>query len=233
TAQPLSEFLLDALSRQVDLASIEGRAKLVDLARPLVEKIPDAVYREMLHEKLGQLTRMDSGRLGRLMGGAAIEGLGRAPTHRPVSMPHMTPVRRAVLLLMHQPRLALEAAPHLDSLRELDLPGAGLLVRLVEFLRDRPEISMAALLEHWRENPDGAALHKLAGTRVEIPEDGMAAEFRHVLDRQLLATLDERRADASLALGADRKPSEMTVEERRAFLEGIMAGKTVEPDKKP
>src|SRR5690606_40155358 len=73
------------------------------------------------------------------------------------------------------------------------LPGADLLVKLIEFLRDRPEVSMAGLLEHWRETPGGPALHKLAGQRLEIPEDGMAAEFRHVLDNQLLASRSEER----------------------------------------
>lgn len=234
SAQPLSEFLLESLARGVDLASIDGRAKLVDLAKPLVEKIPDAVYREMLQEKLGRLTRMDSDRLGRLMGEPADGGARRSmPSRRPAATALMTPVRRAVLLLMHQPALAAVAAEHLETLRKLDLRGADLLVRLVEFLRDRPEISMAALLEHWRETPEGAALHKLAGVRLEIPEDGMGAEFRHVLEHQLLLALQERHADESLAIGANRKPSEMTAEERRAFWEGITAGKTTGLDKKP
>ncbi|HEX7030490.1 MAG TPA: DNA primase [Gammaproteobacteria bacterium] len=209
TAQPLSEFLLDSLGRQADLGSIEGRAKLVDLAKPLLERIPDAVYREMLQEKLGQLTRMDSGRLGRLMGAETT-----VTRTRPAAGPMMTPVRRAILLLMHQPRLAGEALEHRDALHELDLPGAELLLQLVEFLSERPEISMAALLEHWRETPEGAALHKLAGARLEIPEEGMAAEFRHVLERQLLATLQERRRSERLNALQGRRPSELSEAEK-------------------
>src|SRR5690606_18904028 len=41
TALPLSEFLLETLAKQADLDTIEGRARLVDLAKPLIEKIPD------------------------------------------------------------------------------------------------------------------------------------------------------------------------------------------------
>ncbi|HEX7047883.1 MAG TPA: DNA primase [Gammaproteobacteria bacterium] len=211
SAQPLSEFLLDSLARQADLGNIEGRAKLVDLAKPLIEKIPDAVYREMLQQKLGQLTRMDSARLGTLMGNEPASS--RRPV-RPAPGPMMTPVRRAILLLMHQPQLAAEAIRHADELRELDLPGAELLLQLVEFLGERPEISMAALLEHWRETPEGAALHKLAGTRLAIPEEGMAAEFRHVLERQLLATLRERRRNQRLDALQGRRPSELSEAEK-------------------
>lgn len=212
TAPPLSEFLLDALSRQVDLGSIEGRARLVDLAKPLIEKIPDGVYRDLLQQKLGQVTRMESGRLGALIGNSAT-GQDRT-VRRPLATPGMTPVRRAVLLLMHQPALAAEAAPHAESLRKLDMAGAELLARLVEFLHSRPEISMAALLEHWRGTDDGNALHKLAGMRLEIPAEGMAAEFRHVLEHQLLASLHERHRDERLRALQGRKPSELSDAEK-------------------
>src|SRR5690606_31912954 len=94
------------------------------------------------------------------------------------------------------------------------LPGADLLVKLIEFLRDRPEVSMAGLLEHWRETPGGPALHKLAGQRLEIPEDGMAAEFRHVLDNQLLASLRQRDRDRRLAALQGRRPSDLSEVEK-------------------
>lgn len=209
TAEPLSEFLLRMLGQDVELDSIEGRAKLIDKAKPLIEKIPDAVYREMLQDKLGQLARMDSERLGKHIGGDTMP----APVRR-VSPVQMTPIRRAILLLMHQPALAADADRHRETLAELDMPGTDLLLQLVEFLRDRPEISMAALLEHWRETPEGVALHKLAGVRLEIPEEGMAAEFRHVLERQLLALLTERRRAERLRALQGRRPSELSEAEK-------------------
>lgn len=218
-AQPLSEFLLNSLAANVDLDSIEGRAQLVERARPLLEKIPDGVYRDMLQERLGRLARMDTERLGRNLAAPAAEA---APRRQPQLA--MTPVRRAVLLLMHQPALAAEALPHRETLAELDLPGADLLVRLIEFLGTRPEISMAALLEHWRETPEGVALHKLAGIRPEIPDEGMAAEFRHVLERQLLATLAERRRAERLRALQGRRPSELS-EAEKAELRALLAAR--------
>lgn len=209
-ALPLSEFLLQSLSRQADLNSIEGRARLVDLVRPLIERIPDAVYREMLQEKLSRLTRMDSDRLGKLIGGDRPQA---APSRRPAALA-MTPVRRAILLMLHQPALAQHAAGHLEQLRKLDQAGADLLVQLVEFLRDRPEISMAAALEHWRETPNGNALQKLAAVRLEIPDDGMAAEFLHVLEHQLLASLHERHRNERLQALQGRRPSELSEAEK-------------------
>ncbi|HLU60919.1 MAG TPA: DNA primase [Gammaproteobacteria bacterium] len=221
TALPLSEFLLESLARQADLDTIEGRARLVDLARPLIERIPDAVYREMLRERLSAMTRMNATRLGELLGEEA-----PSPAPRRQAMLAMTPIRRAILLLMHQPALAAEAESELESLRKLDIPGAELLVRLVEFLRGRPEISMAGLLEHWRETPEGAALHKLAGMQLETPEDGMRAEFRHVLHHQLLASLQERHRAERLRALQGKRPSELTESEKAELRELLSAPRT-------
>ena len=48
---PLSEFLIQELCSQVDMESVDGRARLAELARPLVSKIPPGVYRELLDRK--------------------------------------------------------------------------------------------------------------------------------------------------------------------------------------
>ena len=42
-AMPLSDFLIEELSTQVDMDSVDGRARLAELARPLVSKIPQGV----------------------------------------------------------------------------------------------------------------------------------------------------------------------------------------------
>ena len=66
-----------------------------------------AVYRDLLQQKLGQMTRMESGRLGALIGNTA-QSHAR-PVRRPLATPGMTPVRRAVLLLRGRglPRVSL------------------------------------------------------------------------------------------------------------------------------
>ena len=230
-AAPLSQFLIDRLSSQVDLGSIEGRARLVDLARPLIAKIPDAVFREMLEHKLSQAARMDTERLGRLIGNdpqPQQHGERQAgPTARPSRAPALTPVRRAILLLMMKPSLAAHAAPHQERLGELDVAGADVLVRLVEFLADRPDITLPGLLEAWRDDPAGPALAKLASATLEIPESGMEAEFLHVLQRQLLGSLDEKHRNQRISSLQGRRPSELSDAEKaelRALLSADSGG---------
>ncbi|MDX1443809.1 MAG: DNA primase [Gammaproteobacteria bacterium] len=226
-AQPLSEFLLDRLAAQVDLGSIEGRARLVDLAKPLIARIPDAVFRDLMEQKLSQAARMDTERLGRLMGGNnPPQGRQAAPRHS--RAPALTPVRRAILLLMLKPSLVEHAAPHQERLGELDIPGTDVLVRLLEFLTERPDITLPGLLEAWRDDPMGPALAKLASATLEIPEEGMEAEFLHVLERQLLGSLHEKARTERLRSLQGRRPSELSDAEKaelRALL-GAESGRT-------
>ncbi|MBS0396135.1 MAG: DNA primase, partial [Proteobacteria bacterium] len=62
-ALPLSEYLVRHLAAEVDLGSVDGRARLAELARPLIARIPEGVYRELLTERLAREVRMPAPRL--------------------------------------------------------------------------------------------------------------------------------------------------------------------------
>jgi DNA primase len=70
-AIPLSEYLIRELSSRVETDSVDGRAKLVELARPLVRRIPSDVYRELLVNQLAEVVGMSAARLQELLGADA------------------------------------------------------------------------------------------------------------------------------------------------------------------
>ncbi|MGD8681120.1 MAG: DNA primase, partial [Lysobacterales bacterium] len=47
-AQPLSEFFFDHFTEAVDMDSLDGRAKLVEMSRPQLKKLPEGVFRDMM-----------------------------------------------------------------------------------------------------------------------------------------------------------------------------------------
>ena len=51
-AQPLSTFLFDKLAGQVDMQSLDGRARLGELAKPLLERLPAGLFRDMMEQSL-------------------------------------------------------------------------------------------------------------------------------------------------------------------------------------
>jgi DNA primase len=79
-AIPMSDYLIRELSSRVETGSVDGRAKLVELARPLVRRIPSDVYRELLINQLAEVVGMSAARLSELLGGGGERGEGGAGT---------------------------------------------------------------------------------------------------------------------------------------------------------
>ncbi len=169
-AAPLSDFLFDHLMAQVDMTSIDGRAKLVTLARPLLDTIPEGVFREMLIERLETLARH------RLPGPAPVRP-GRGRPSRPKPTQARTPLRLALAHLVQNPGLV-ELTGEVDEIRDCDLPGVDIFMNLVDFCKKRPNMSTAQLLELLHEHPAQSHLHKLAVWQLPGDPERQAMEFR-------------------------------------------------------
>jgi DNA primase len=192
-AMPLSDYLIRELSARSDPTSVDGRAKLVELARPLIRRIPSDVYRELLVSQLAETVRMPPARLAELLQ----SGESPAPPYkdqahtgrRPVRQLQATIagrgnlVRQAISLLVHFPSAAAQVGGA-DALEQVDRPGVPLLTELLAQLREDPPASMAALLERWRERPEHGPLSKLAAGECLVADaEAAAAEIRSAIER--------------------------------------------------
>src|SRR6185312_4301467 len=68
---PLSEYLVRELSTQADLTHADGRARFAESARPLIAKVPEGVYRELLTARVAEVVGLTAERLQALWGSAA------------------------------------------------------------------------------------------------------------------------------------------------------------------
>ncbi|MEO0575722.1 MAG: DNA primase [Pseudomonadota bacterium] len=176
-ALPLSAFLIGELSAQVDVASAEGKAKLAEMARPLVASMQGGVFRELIVQALADAVSLAPEKLDSMMG-AATEA-AKKPSRRtvqPASNQRSNAMRRAITLLLHQP----SGARHFDlaALEHLTRPGAELLKALVGRIQEQPDISSAVLLEQFRDHPHFNHLQKLAAAETENdPHIDIAAEM--------------------------------------------------------
>jgi len=191
-AASFSEFFFEALGRMVDLGSIDGRARLVELARPLLKQLPAGVYRHMMAARLAELARIDPGALGDL----AVLRRASVPARRHADS-GMTPVRRAIHLLLHRLQL-IESSRELPDLSGFERPGVALLQALIEILRARPHLKLGAVLEHWRGTQEGRHLARLAQQPLDLPEEGVEAEFADVMSH-LAAQRSEQLLEGLLA----------------------------------
>ncbi len=180
-ALPFSEYLLKTLSAQVDMDSLDGRARLAELARPLVARVPEGAYRSLLTKHVAQAVGMSETGYARLVAGDTPREPAPRPRRRQAAG-RSSLVRHAVALAVHFPARAAEARVP-EGLAELDRPGVELLVALLEDLRAHPHSSTGAVLERWRDHEAGPHLEKLALAELLTMEEGARAELQDCLDR--------------------------------------------------
>lgn len=58
-AQPLADYFFEQLSIEADPRSLEGKAHMATLAAPLIEKIPGANLRQLMRNRLREITGLD------------------------------------------------------------------------------------------------------------------------------------------------------------------------------
>ena len=230
-ALPLSEYLVQEITAQADLAHADGRARFAEIARPLVARIPEGVYRELLIERLAEAIRLPSNRLKELWAAANTAAPARrdeSARESPRSAPRAGQsagrgglMRQAVLTLVHHPRIATElAAADLETLAELDEPGADILRALIEDLRRTPCTSTGQLLERWRDRPEAERLNRLAAIETLIADAAAALrEFRNALSR-MQAEQWKRRLDLLL----EKEKAEGLAADERQELQRLIAG---------
>jgi DNA primase len=198
TGVALSDYLIGELARQVDLGTVDGRARLAELAKPLVERIPQGVYRELLVDSLAQTVGLTSSKLEGMFGRAQASGQkqpGRRRARRGVAASGAagkpSVVRRAITLLLNHPQAA--ASLDVEKIGGVSRAGIELLRDLIETAQQEPNITTAGLLERWRHDEQGRHLGKLAA--VDVPGDeefDPAAELADCLEQLALAGRRER-----------------------------------------
>jgi len=205
-AQPLSDFLLDELLKQVNLASREGRARLPGLARPHLEKLRDGALRTLIIDRLLTITRMQRGDLEAALSAgskaAATGAVDNAERGRRVESPGSKPVRIALQLLLEDPRLAARAE-HLGQIAMLNQPGLDILLDSIEYFSENPDAHAAQWLEMHRGTARGAALARISAMPLGISGD-LDAEFLDCLSLLRKRAVRERQ-QALLDLARERE----------------------------
>ncbi len=205
-ATPLAQFMFDRLKIEVDTTDPGGRARLTELAKPLISSIPKGVFRDILQQQLNEIVGLDT---SYMMEEQGLSRSKRSPlppsrSHRPMPM-----VRRAITMLLQHPRLAtLDDLP--KKWQKLDSVGTNLLSKLLELAQNHPNLKTAQFIERWRGTEEHQHLSKLSTVELFIPEQGIEAEFRDTL----VAIEQQMRADELSRLVEKAKTTNLEDQEK-------------------
>jgi len=191
-AMSLSDFLLGELTKQVNLGTRDGRARLVGLVRPYLGSMHEGALYTAIVDELERLTRLQRGDLNSLLAGreqAATSGR-RAPAGR-AEAPGARPIKRALQLLLEHPEMA-QKVGHVGQLAAMPQPGIEILVEAIEFFHEHPDSKASQLLEMWRDTPKGAALNRIIGIEEQLDEAAIEKEFGDTIGHLRLKALRGR-----------------------------------------
>ena len=195
----LSEFLIQELAGQVDMETVDGRARLAELARPLINNIPAGVYRELLIESLAEAVGLTAPKLEKMISGRTAKGRHASPgasgsgsrPPQPAVAGRPSVVRHGITILLNNPRAG--QTLETSKLDNVTRPGADLLRALIETVQAEPNITTAGLLERWRHDEQGRHLGKLAAAELPLDEDfDPVAELTECLNQLATAGRKER-----------------------------------------
>ncbi|NKB76905.1 MAG: DNA primase [Gammaproteobacteria bacterium] len=186
----LPEFLFDNLIKQVDMTRMEGKARLVSLAKPLLDQLPQGALKEMMFARLSSI----SGLTNRQLGSNLTSPIAQSSRNRTksITLPEgqLSPLALATSLLLQNPSLA-KTIVNLDGLRKLNMTGANVLLQMIDKGLTTEEQTTARLLESFRESEFHPYLEKLAGRTHLVDDQALEAYFNDTLNR-LLSQQDEQ-----------------------------------------
>ena len=203
SATPLPDLLFDTLLNQTDLTRMDGKARLATLAQPMISRVPEGPLRELMQQRLSDLT------------GVAPSGLGGLPA-TPATVPHqrtsarskrLSPLATAISVLVQRPQLAAGLdLPTTVGDGQVD-PGVQLLTKVHGLARENPQLTTASLIERFRGDEQQPTLEKLASRNHLVDDDGL-----EIFLAETLATLASQSIDDAIAellrLASERALSE-------------------------
>jgi len=200
-ARALSDFLFDKLAESLDLDSIDDRATLASTALPLLKQLPDNVYRQLMLDRLSELTGTQRSAIDRMLGDTAVPQ--ETPPPPAPEPPAITagPQRQfpqksgatvnkptslvAIELLLYKPELAHSLELDLSPLKALEDKNTELLLELIELARNNPTTTTYTMLGHCYGTSMGKQLTQLLNSETITPAMGVADEFAYVVESML------------------------------------------------
>jgi DNA primase len=204
SATPLPDLLFDTLLNQTDLTRMDGKARLATLARPLVSRVPEGPLRELMQQRLSDLT------------GVAPTGPGGPPA-TPPTVPYkrasarskrLSPMATAISVLVQHPQLAAGLDLPAAVVDTHNDPGVQLLAKVHGLARENPQLTTGSLIERFRGDEQQPTLEKLASRNHLVDDDGL-----EIFLAETFATLASQSIDDAIAellrLASERELSEI------------------------
>ena len=186
-ASSLSEFFFDHFTSEIDLGTLDGRARFVEQARPYIDSLPPGGFQDMMTSQLEKRSFHKLNKhIQRPTGASRSTDAGGKPVQA------RTPIRVALAHLVQNPSLVerLKSLDELSAPGNTDIQGIEIFRELIDFCAQRPNITTAQLIELWHGHPALPHLEKLAVWHLPGDEEMQLQEFTDAVNRIQLSWVE-------------------------------------------
>lgn len=204
-AKPLEDFFFDTLSKDLDINSIEGKARLSNLAKKYIRQIPHGIYAELMLDRLSRTLGVSNESLKHLLSTSSSsngpdqsssipptrysDSRTNSPTRKNVAKVdvYRKPASlKAIELLLRNPEVALSVTRDLEPLRHAEDEGRKLLLSLIKMVKQDPNTDTFTMLGYCYGTSLGNQLTQVLRGEKITPQEGVEEEFLQILDSIIL-----------------------------------------------
>lgn len=202
-ATPLSDFLIEIISKNINTNSLDGKAQLFDKAQPYIKQLPKGTFKQMMAKRIADLS-----------------GISINSRPEPIAKKNNTPtnsdnpMRKLISLLLISPDLC-NKIPKQLILSNLSFKGVEIVDKIVEIFNSNPHIKSAAMLEHFRHSDYRQYLGYLMGMYDHLDEAQKTLEFDDLINYLIKLTSQlkiNRLREKQLQKGLDSEEKQLLVQ---------------------
>ena len=213
---PLSEFLFNSIGDNINLEVPEGRSEMINKTLPFLAKLPPDAYKDIVIKELSKITHYEIDDIQKQLSKTSKKDIVGTRENKNTTDQNkgIEKIRWLIRCLLHQPSLALDVKST-DSLLLLKSSGANFLCKLIELIKENPNITVAGILENWRDTQFEKRLCDLASAEDEFKEIGVTnAVFTDAINGLIDAHQKEFET-----FKTKNSPLELTDEEKSKYRE--------------
>ena len=174
---PLSDFLFNSISHNINLEILEGRSEMINKTLPYLAKLPLDPYKDIIIKELSKITGYEVNDIQKQLSIPEKSDFKelKNSNKKVENNRGIEKIRWLIRCLLHQPSLALNVEST-ESLLALESSGIDFLCELIQLIKKNPNITLAGILENWRDSKFEKRLCELASEEDEFNEIGVTNE---------------------------------------------------------
>jgi len=217
-AMPLSDFFIQQRQADINLDTLEGRAKFASESKAQLNKLPDSMIKALITDQIARISNISTEQIATPTSNKSSnfknQDQQRSQSPKPYKQAPVSKVRQSITLLLRNPSLA-KIAGDIDVFATQNTSrGLKLFAELVTCCREHPDLNTASLIERFRWHNDFSALNKLSTAEVYEENNEQQQDKFVALIKAIKVDIEVKNAETDINTLLEKPFSSLNEQER-------------------